>query len=115
MKLAKLKICNYRSFGDEQEIPIDKMTAFIGNNSAGKTTALSALNCIFSENSSDRLLSRSDFHVPKGQKPEDMEKQELYIETVFVFDELKNENGSEEYSIPPFFESMVVATPNGVP
>ena len=36
MKLAKLKICNYRSFGDEQEIPIDKMTAFIGNNSAGK-------------------------------------------------------------------------------
>ena len=26
MKLAKLKICNYRSFGDEQEIPIDKMT-----------------------------------------------------------------------------------------
>ena len=57
MKLSKLKIHNYRCFGEgEQVIYIDDLIAFIGNNSAGKTTALCALNCIFSENSNDRIL-----------------------------------------------------------
>ena len=66
MKLSKLKLMNYRCFGsEEQVIPIGKLTTFIGNNSAGKTAALSALNCLFSENSTDRILQRSDFHLPK--------------------------------------------------
>lgn len=44
MKLSKLKLMNYRCFGsEEQVIPIGKLTTFIGNNSAGKTAALSAL------------------------------------------------------------------------
>lgn len=52
MKLSKLKLWNYRCFGsEEQVILIDQLTTFIGNNSAGKTAALSALNCMFSENS----------------------------------------------------------------
>ena len=43
MKLSKLKLMNYRCFGsEEQVIPIGKLTTFIGNNSAGKTAALSA-------------------------------------------------------------------------
>jgi predicted ATP-dependent endonuclease of OLD family len=41
---------NYRCFGsEEQVILIDDLTTFIGNNSAGKTAALAALNCMFSE------------------------------------------------------------------
>ena len=57
MRLTKIKMSNFRCFGpDEQTILIDNLTTFIGNNSAGKTAALSALNCMFSENSSDRLL-----------------------------------------------------------
>lgn len=60
MKLSKLKLWNYRCFGsEEQVILIDQLTTFIGNNSAGKTAALSALNCMFSENSNDRILHRS--------------------------------------------------------
>ena len=44
MKLSKLKLWNYRCFGsEEQVILIDQLTTFIGNNSAGKTAALSAL------------------------------------------------------------------------
>ena len=59
MKLSKLKLWNYRCFGsEEQVILIDQLTTFIGNNSAGKTAALSALNCMFSENSNDRILHR---------------------------------------------------------
>lgn len=50
MRLTKIKFFNYRCFGpEEQAITIDDLTTFIGNNSAGKTAALSALNCMFSE------------------------------------------------------------------
>ena len=115
MKLSKIKIKNYRCFGDqEQIIDIDNITAFIGNNSVGKTAALLALNCIFSDNGSDRILRRSDFHLPKNIKPEELEHQDLYIETVFVFDELEKEN-VEQNTIPPFFKSFVVDNSNGTP
>lgn len=61
MKLSKLKLWNYRCFGsEEQVILIDQLTTFIGNNSAGKTAALSALNCMFSENSNDRIIGLED-------------------------------------------------------
>ncbi len=80
-----------------------------------KTAALSALNCMFSENSNDRLLHRSDFHLPKDKSPEEMESQSLYIETVFQFDELKLEDQSGKYSIPYFFQHMVVENPGEVP
>ena len=115
MRLLKLKLRNYRCFGNnEQIIPIDNITSFIGNNSSGKTAALLALNCLFSNNSSDRILKRSDFHLPKDTKPENLETQELYIETVFTFDELENgEDGTS--SVPTFFKSLVVDSPDGTP
>ena len=66
MKLSKLKLYNFRSFGEsEQVINFDELTALIGNNSAGKTAALIALNKIFADNSIDRNLERSDFFLPK--------------------------------------------------
>lgn len=115
MKLSKLKLHNYRCFGaEEQIIPIESITAFIGNNSSGKTTALLALNCLFSNNSNDRILKRSDFHLPKDMKPEDLESQELYIEVVFTFDELGGERDGA-FSVPPFFQSLVVDIPGGTP
>lgn len=114
LKLSKIKIHNYRCFGEEQVIYVDELTTFIGNNSAGKTAALCALNCIFSENTSERILKRSDFHLPKDKKPEDLEYQEMYIEAVFNFVELDDEQPKES-SVPQFFESLVVDEPNGTP
>ena len=116
MKLLKLKLMNYRCFGaEEQVISINELTTFIGNNSAGKTAALSALNCIFSENSSDRILQRSDFHLPKEMAPDEMEHQNLYVEAVFEFEELRTAAGSGEYAIPIFFQHLVVDNPGGLP
>lgn len=64
MRLSRLKLKNYRCFGsDEQTILLDDLTTFIGNNSVGKTAALAALNCMFSENGGDRILQRRDFHL----------------------------------------------------
>lgn len=113
MKLSKIKLRNYRSFGSsEQVINIDDITSFIGNNSSGKTAALLALNCMFSDNPADRVLKRSDFHLPKDMKPDEMESQDLYIEAVFTFDELEaGEDGSN--SVPAFFKSLVVDNPDG--
>lgn len=116
MRLSKLKLCNYRCFGaEEQVILLDDLTTFIGNNSAGKTAALSALNCMFSENSSDRILRRSDFHLPKAKEPDEMENQNLYVEAVFEFEELKTGDGNSEYAIPIFFQHLVVDNPGGLP
>ena len=116
MRLSKLKLMNYRCFGsEEQVILIDALTTFIGNNSAGKTAALSALNCMFSENSGDRILQRSDFHLPKDKEPDEMDNQNLYIEAVFEFEELKTEDGNGEYAIPIFFQHLVVDNPGGPP
>ena len=116
MRLSKLKLMNYRCFGsEEQVILIDALTTFIGNNSAGKTAALSALNCMFSENSGDRILQRSDFHLPKQMAPDEMESQNLYIEAVFEFEELQSETGGSEYAIPVFFQHLVVDNPGGLP
>ena len=115
MKLSKIKLHNYRCFGDgEQVILIEDLVAFIGNNSAGKTAALCALNCIFSENTNERILKRSDFHLPKDIKPEELLQQEMYIEVVFTFEELESEDG-EEYAVPQFFESLVVDSQGGTP
>lgn len=109
MKLSKLKLWNYRCFGsEEQVILIDQLTTFIGNNSAGKTAALSALNCMFSENSNDRILHRSDFHLPKDILPDEMEQQSLYIEAVFEFEELQSGSNGGEYAIPIFFNTLLL-------
>lgn len=43
MRLEKVKICNFRSFSQEQTIVLDELTTIIGNNSSGKTAALTAL------------------------------------------------------------------------
>lgn len=116
MRLSKLKLMNYRCFGsEEQTILIDNLTTFIGNNSAGKTAALSALNCMFSENSGDRILHRSDFHLPKEMTPDEMECQNLFVEAVFEFEELKTEDGAGEHAIPIFFRHLVVDNPGGIP
>ena len=115
MKLSKIKIKNYRCFGnDEQIIDISDITAFIGSNSVGKTAALWALNCMFSDNSSDRILKRSDFHLPNDKTPDELETQDLHIEAVFTFDELESEESKGD-GIPLFFQSMVVNEPKGKP
>lgn len=118
LKLKRIKLKNYRCFGEiEQIIDVNNMTLFIGNNSTGKTTALLALNCMFSEYSSDRNLTRRDFHLPKDTAPEDLEKQELSIEAVFEFDELSDNypKNTIKDSIPVFFKSMVVSKPGENP
>lgn len=53
MKLTKVIINNFRSFGDSQVIGFNDQTVLIGNNSSGKTTVLQALSKLFSDKQND--------------------------------------------------------------
>lgn len=116
MKLKKMILKNYRSIGnDEQVIDFEKMTMFIGNNSVGKTAALSGLKILFSDVPNERVLKRSDFHLPKGIQPDDFNNQELVIEAIFEFDELLDDQVESSPAIPIFFESFIVEGPHSLP
>lgn len=116
MKLKKMIIKNYRSIGlNEQIINLEDLTTFIGNNSVGKTSALNALSVLFSDIPSERMLKRSDFHLPKGVEPDNFDKQELMIEAVFEFDELLGDQTDTSLAIPIFFESFVVNELDSLP
>lgn len=81
MQLTKIILSNYRCFGEEPTtIEINNLTGFIGYNSSGKTALLSALMKLFGEKSSDRIIERSDFHIPESINPDSVAKKELYIE-----------------------------------
>ena len=70
---------------------------------------------MFSQNPADRILQRSDFHIPKNKTPEEVDQLELYVETVFSFPELDGEDYDKSTSIPLFFQSMIVDSPTGAP
>ncbi len=44
MKLAKLRLLNFRGFAKETEVGFDDLTMFVGKNDAGKSSLLDALN-----------------------------------------------------------------------
>ena len=112
MKLTKMVINNFRSFGESQIIELNNQTVLIGNNSSGKTTVLQALSKLFSDKQNDRIIRKSDFHLPKGSRPGENIRN-LFIETIFEFDELYRTLYSP--SIPSFFEHFTVSQDGAKP
>lgn len=107
MILKRLKIYNFRSFGEEKVIEFDELTTFIGNNSSGKTSALVALQKLFGSTIAERSLTKADFHLNKDEKVEEIEQKELYIEAVFEFPELKEDTDISN-SIPVMFKQLTI-------
>ncbi|TXE03075.1 ATP-dependent nuclease [Algoriphagus aquimarinus] len=104
MRISKVKIKGFRSFGpDEVEIAFkEKLAAFIGLNSAGKTSALEALRKLFGSSLTEREISRQDFHIGKDENFEEISERELSIEVRIDFSE------EEQEAVPHFFSNMVV-------
>lgn len=114
MKLSKVIISNYRCFGKKPTIiKMNDLTGFIGHNSSGKTALISALMKIFSDKANDRIIVRSDFHIPDNDIVDSIDKNDLYIEAQFDFPELEKDNYN--VSIPIFFKNMVVGETTGKP
>lgn len=113
MKLTKIVFNNYRSFGPtDTTINISNLTAFIGHNSSGKTTVLSALQKMFGNS----RITKSDFHIPLDKNPNEITTSKFYIETHFEFFDEDNEGLDEDdYGIAQYFESFKVDQPGGNP
>lgn len=101
MKLVRLRLSNFRSFGSEATtIELADMTFLLGPNGAGKTAVLQALARMFSLDPAQRRIRRSDFHVPSDEAPEDVpDERSLWIEADFEFPEL-NQDDAEEVELP---------------
>jgi putative ATP-dependent endonuclease of the OLD family len=113
MKLTKLVFNNYRSFGPtDTTIDISDLTAFIGHNSSGKTTVLSALQKLFGNSK----ITKSDFHIPLEKTPDEIIKSNFYIEAYFEFFEEDSEGLDEDdYGIAQYYENFIVDNPGGNP
>lgn len=70
MKLTKVIINNFRSFGESQIIELNNQTVLIGNNSSRKTTVLQALSKLFSDKQNGRIIKKVIFTFQKVQGPE---------------------------------------------
>lgn len=82
MKLAEIRIKNFRSFEDES-IYLDEYTCLVGPNGSGKSTVLQSLNVFFRNTTGSsvnlHLLSDEDFHHKRTEEP---------IEITLTFEEL---------------------------
>lgn len=114
MKLFKMVVSNYRCFGKEPTaIEFDDLTGFIGHNSSGKTALITALLKLFSDKTSNRIIERSDFHIPVSQTPDSVVENELFIEAYFSFE--KSLEAENPFDIPTFFTHFVIDEPQGNP
>lgn len=105
MKISNLRIKGFKSFGNNEGVNIplnNNLAAFIGLNSAGKTTALEALRRLFGSSNAEREINRQDFHVGKNENPDEIEERELSIEVKINFSD------DEQEAVPHFFSNMFV-------
>lgn len=118
MKLVRLRLSNFRSFGPgATTIDLDDMTFLLGPNGAGKTAVLQALARMFGLDPVQRRIQRSDFHVPASEAPDDApEQRTLWIEADFEFPELEqgdDDDGAELPAVPGNFAHMQLVAADG--
>jgi len=114
MNLKKIKVHNFRCFGEEVQVLFNDLTCLVGDNSSGKTTLLDAIKKILGNSSKDRGLVRSDFHLKKNEKPEDVQSKKMHIELVFDFPEV-GKSSSDMSAIPIFRRHFVVSDQTETP
>ncbi|MEN9491397.1 MAG: hypothetical protein RJA63_1846 [Pseudomonadota bacterium] len=117
MKLVRLRLSNFRSFGPGPTVvELTDMTFLLGPNGAGKTTVLQALARMFGLDPAQRRIRRSDFHVPADEAPEDTpEERSLWIEADFEFPELEKDDADEAAlpAVPSNFAHMQLVAAAG--
>ena len=116
MKLTRLRISNFQSFGQKPTvIELNAMTFLLGANGAGKTAVLHALARLFGFDASLRRVRRTDFNVSTETLSKgDIGPLTLWIEAQFEFPELKTAKGKHA-TVPGHFAHMQLASSDGVP
>ncbi|MDP9773272.1 UNVERIFIED_ORG: putative ATP-dependent endonuclease of OLD family [Rhizobium sp. SORGH_AS 755] len=113
MKLVRLRLKNFRSFGPTATvIDLADMTFFLGPNGSGKTAVLQALARMFSLDPAQRKVRKLDFHVPNDEKEAPLDRR-LWIEADFEFPELLIDDGVPKPAVPGAFAHMQLEAPQG--
>lgn len=113
MKLVRLRLSNFRSFGaGPTEISFDDTNFIIGPNGAGKTAILQALARMFSLDPAQRKIRASDFHIAASEDPNaPPTERALWLEADFEFPELAIAvEGELQPSVPVNFAHMQMET-----
>lgn len=114
MKVRRLRLKNFQSFGPTPiEVELTRLSFVLGPNGSGKTAVLVALARLFSPIPAMRRVQVSDFHVPVGANPQEIDNQ-LWLEVDIEFEETADDDGDYP-SIPPFFAHMALEDAGGVP
>lgn len=100
MHIESIKLRNFRCFGDTvTHIKLNPgISGFIGDNGAGKSSALEALKKLFSPISSERQVRKSDVHFGIGEDSLSIDEREVIIDVVFGF--------SNQSAIPYVFNDV---------
>jgi putative ATP-dependent endonuclease of OLD family len=88
MKIEKVIVEGFRSFGERCELDLGSMTSLVGGNGAGKTSFLLALNRFFGTTQKDRTIINEDFFISAGQSLDDIPERRFTIEVKIIFPEL---------------------------
>lgn len=115
MKLVRLRLSNFRSFGPEATaLELANMTFLLGPNGSGKTAVLQALARMFGLDPAQRRIRRTDFHVSADEADEVFpEQRTLWIEADFEFPELENDDDDELPAVPGNFAHMQLMDAEG--
>jgi energy-coupling factor transporter ATP-binding protein EcfA2 len=115
MRIASLKLCNFRCFGlNPTTVELDGLTALVGANGSGKSAILQALARMFGVVQEDRRLQRSDFHLAADTDPEQVNELKLWIEARLEFPEFQTDDGPED-ALAECFRHMVLREGEVVP
>lgn len=110
MDIENIVVSNFRCFS---ETPVtvsleSDLTCFVGNNGSGKTTLIVALKRLFGSTREDRTVTRDDFYLAPDEDYKSISGQELYIEVIFSFPELKGDT-QKAREVCPAFSSVIYA------
>ncbi|GGL02789.1 chromosome segregation protein SMC [Salinibacterium xinjiangense] len=104
MRIESVTLRNFQAFGPEPvtiALATD-LTALIGTNGTGKTSACRALQRVFGVTNDERTVRVDDFHVAEGD--EEATTRELQLEVMLSFRELDSD--AQAVGVPEFFRRM---------
>lgn len=107
MKLVKMEIDGFRSYGKKTTLKFGELTTLIGDNGVGKTTALLVLNKMFGANASDRIIRESDFYSPIGENSVTTGQKKMLCDTYFQLDD------SDDRAQAQLLRHVCIAKPQG--